>query len=65
MRVYALYLLVACLSLYAYRDWFKSLCGLILLMAVIEHSDMPKSIMGIQGFAFVRCSTVAFDASLD
>src|SRR6185295_8438367 len=25
------------------------LCGLILLMAVIEHPDMPKSILGIQG----------------
>ncbi|MGB2986395.1 MAG: O-antigen ligase family protein [Phycisphaerae bacterium] len=49
MRVYALYLLVAFLSVYAYRHWFRSLCGLILLMAVIEHPDMPKNIMGIQG----------------
>ena len=49
MRVYVLYLIIAFLSLYAYRDWFKSLCGLILLMAVIEHPDMPKTIMGIQG----------------
>lgn len=49
MRVYALYLVVAGLSIYAWKDWFKSLCGLILLMAVIEHEDMPKSIMGIQG----------------
>jgi O-antigen ligase len=37
------------LMIYAWRDWFKSLCGLILLMAVIEHPDMPKSILGIQG----------------
>jgi len=49
MRVYALYIIVALLSMYAYRDWFKSLCGLILLMAVIEHPDMPKTILGIQG----------------
>ncbi len=49
MRVYALYLVVFGLSIYAYRDWFKSLCGLIVLMAVIEHPDMPKSILGIQG----------------
>ncbi|MCH9033553.1 MAG: O-antigen ligase family protein [Planctomycetes bacterium] len=49
VRVYILYLVIAFLSLYAYRDWFKSLCGLILLMAVIEHPDMPKTIMGIQG----------------
>ena len=49
LRVYALWALVAALSVYAWRDWFKSLCGLILLMAVIEHQDMPKGIMGIQG----------------
>ncbi len=49
IRVSALYLLVAFLSIYAYRDWFKSLCGLILLMAVIQHPDMPRNIMGIQG----------------
>lgn len=51
LRVYALYLLVVFLSLYAYRDWFKSLCGLILLMAVIEHPDMPKTIAEIQGLS--------------
>lgn len=50
MRVYILYALVAIFSVYAYRNWFRSLCVLILLMAVIEHPDMPKSIMGIQGF---------------
>ena len=49
MRIYALYLVVALLSIYAYRHWYRSLCGLMLLMAVIEHPDMPKSIMGIQG----------------
>jgi O-antigen ligase len=49
LRAYALWTLVAILTVYAWRDWFKSLCGLILLMAVIEQPDMPKSIMGIQG----------------
>lgn len=42
-------MLVAGLAIYAWKDWFKSLCGLIVLMAVIEHEDMPRSIMGIQG----------------
>lgn len=36
-------------ALYTWRDWYKSLCGLILLMAVLEHPDMPKTILGIQG----------------
>jgi len=49
MRVYALYVVVAFLSIYAWKDWFKSLCGLILLMAVIQHEDMPKAMFGIQG----------------
>ncbi len=37
------------LCVYAWKDWYKSLCGLILLMAVIEHPDMPKTIFEIQG----------------
>ena len=40
---------VGALSLYAWRDWFVSLCGAILLMAVVEHPDMPNSMGGIQG----------------
>ena len=49
IRITALYLVVAGLSIYAWKDWFKSLCGLIVLMGVIEHEDMPKSMLGIQG----------------
>jgi O-antigen ligase len=37
------------LALYAWKDWYKSLCGLVVMMAIIEHPDMPKTIMGIQG----------------
>ena len=50
IRVAVLTLLVVALAIYAWRDWFKSLCGLIILMAVMEHPDMPKNIMGVQGF---------------
>ena len=50
MRVYALYIVVAFLVIYAWKDWFKCLCALILMMAVMEHEDMPKSMFGIQGF---------------
>jgi O-antigen ligase len=42
-------MLVAFLAAYAWRDWYKALCGLILLLAVVEHPDFPKSIMGVQG----------------
>lgn len=43
-------LIVAGLSIYSFRDWYKSLCGLIILMAVISHPDLRGSIAGIQGF---------------
>jgi len=49
MRVYALYIVVAFLVVYAWKDWFKCLCFLIVMMAFIERKDMPRSIMGIQG----------------
>ena len=50
IRITALYIFVTFLAIYAWKDWFKSLCGLILLMAIIEHEDMPKTMFGIQGF---------------
>lgn len=37
------------LAVYAWKDWFKSLCGLVVLMAVVQHPDMPRNLMGIQG----------------
>jgi O-antigen ligase len=49
IRLTALYLFGFGLAAYAWRDWFKALCGLILMMAVIQHPDMPKSLFGIQG----------------
>jgi len=65
-RLALLWLYVFVLGVYAWRDWYVSLCGLILLMAVIQHPDMPKSISGIQGanpwnilFFFVCCGWLA------
>ena len=49
MYTYALYILVAALAVYAWKDWFNSLCGLLLMMAFMEHAYMPKNIAGIQG----------------
>jgi O-antigen ligase len=50
IRVSALYVVITGLCLYAWKDWFKSLCGLLLIMAVIHHEDMPTNMFGIQGF---------------
>lgn len=49
IRFTLLILFVVFLCIYAWRDWYKALCGLILLMAVVEHPDMPKGLLGIQG----------------
>ncbi|MEJ2647659.1 MAG: O-antigen ligase family protein [Sedimentisphaerales bacterium] len=49
IRITALYLFTGFLIIYAWKDWFISLCGLILMMAVMQHEDMPKSMFGIQG----------------
>lgn len=49
IRLTALFLFVGFLGVYAWRDWYRALCGLILLMAVVEHPDMPKTMLGIQG----------------
>ncbi|MCC7416117.1 MAG: O-antigen ligase family protein [Acidobacteria bacterium] len=52
IRLAALWIVVFGLAWYARRDWYVSLCGLILLMAVIEHPDVPKTMFGIQGLNF-------------
>jgi O-antigen ligase len=48
-RLTLLWLFVGGVSVYAWRDWYKALCGLTLLTAVIEHPDMPKSLFDVQG----------------
>lgn len=42
-------MVIVFLGVYAWKDWFRSLCGLILLMAVVQHPDFPNAIAGIQG----------------
>ena len=49
MRSLLLFAVVFGLAAYAWRDWFKALCGLIVLMAVTEHPDMPRSLLGVDG----------------
>jgi len=50
IRLLALYTMVGGLCIYAWKDWFTSLCGLILIMAIIHHEDMPSNMFGVQGF---------------
>ncbi len=49
IRTTLLMLFVAFFSVYAWKNWFVSLCAAIALMAVTEHPDFPKSIAGVPG----------------
>jgi O-Antigen ligase len=49
IRFALLMLVISAISVYAWRDWYKALCALILLIAVIQHPDFPNSMGGIQG----------------
>lgn len=49
LRVIICFLLVIGFSVYAYRNWFVSLCASVVLMAFLKHPDMPRSILGIPG----------------
>lgn len=42
-------MLIAWLGLAAWKDWYRSLCGLILLMGILHHPDMPNSVFDIPG----------------
>lgn len=49
IRYTLLTLFIAWLSVLTLRDWYKGVCGLILLMAVLERPDMPRAMLGIPG----------------
>lgn len=47
---YSLLALAVCTIIaYASRDWYKSLCALIAMLAVLERYDMPRAMFGIPG----------------
>lgn len=49
IRIAVLTIVISGLTIYAFKDWYLSLCGLISLMSVLEHPDMPKMLFEIPG----------------
>ena len=49
IRITLLTLLISYLCVFAWKDWFKAACWLVVLMVIFQHPDMPKSIAGIPG----------------
>jgi O-antigen ligase len=63
IRVAALWAVTFGLVAYSRKDWYAALCGLVLMMAVIEHPDVPKTMFGIQGLNFWNVLLVAVVAA--
>jgi O-antigen ligase len=49
VRQIAAYSLVGVLIVYTWKDWFRGLCGLILLTTVMNRPEFPQSLGGVQG----------------
>jgi O-antigen ligase len=49
IRVGLVWLVALGLSVYAWKDWYRSLCVLILLLAVVQHRSFPNGTLGIPG----------------
>jgi O-antigen ligase len=52
IRLTFLWMIVAAVAIYTWRDWFKGLCGLIVLVGVLEMPDVPRTMFGIGGLNF-------------
>lgn len=49
IRYTLLWLFIAWVGTMAWKDWYKGVCGLIVLTAVLERPDMPRAMFGISG----------------
>lgn len=49
IRYTLLTLFMVGLVTYSFKDWFRSLCALVVLVGVLERPDMPASMFGIAG----------------
>jgi O-antigen ligase len=49
MRLAALYLVTLALATVAWKDWFRSACGLLVMTALIKHPDYPAEMLGVPG----------------
>jgi O-antigen ligase len=49
IRYAALVLVLTAIMAYAWKDWFRALCLLVVMVAVLERPDMPAAMLGIPG----------------
>ncbi len=51
IRLSVLALGTIALMVYAWRDWYRSLCGLIVFTSILNHPDVPRAMLGIPGLS--------------
>lgn len=51
MRVYLFWAFFSFIAVYAWRDWFRAACLLLLAMAIVERPDIPRTLLGITGLS--------------
>jgi O-antigen ligase len=52
IRLTVFWVAVSVIAVYTWKDWFRGLCGLILMVGILEMPDVPKSIFDIDGLNF-------------
>ena len=52
IRLTVLWLVVGGVAVVSWWDWFKGLCGLVVLIGILEYPDVPKSMFGVPGLNF-------------
>jgi len=49
IRAYVMLAVIAGVSVYAWRDWFRALCGMFLLVPLYKNPDVPMTLGGLNG----------------
>lgn len=52
IRLTALWVAAAVVGIYTWKDWFKGLCGIVLLLGILEYPDVPRTMFGVPGLNF-------------
>ena len=58
IRLTVLWTVVLCIGIYTWKDWFWGLCGLVVLVGILEMPDVPKSMFGVPGLNFFNALLV-------
>jgi O-antigen ligase len=52
IRLTVFWTAVLLIGAYSWKDWFWGLCGLIIMVGLLEMPDVPKTVFGISGLNF-------------